>query len=136
MYYSLYIHVPFCHGGKCDYCAFYSLGHSTPELRAQYLTRLEEEFAEHAPECAPLRSVFIGGGTPSALSAEELSRLLAAVRALPGPQRDVFLLRAAGVAFADIAARFRIPLNTALGRMHYAMKALRSALDPNGDHKT
>ena len=80
MYYSLYIHVPFCHGGKCDYCAFYSLGHSTPELRAQYLTRLEEEFAEHAPECAPLRSVFIGGGTPSALSAKELSRLLAAVR--------------------------------------------------------
>lgn len=80
MYYSLYIHVPFCSGGKCDYCAFYSLGNSTLELREKYLDRLEEEFAEHASECAPLRSIFIGGGTPSALSTEELSRLLGAVR--------------------------------------------------------
>ena len=67
------------------------------------------------------------------LGGEDRARLLAAVRALPGPQRDVFLLRAAGVAFADIAARFGIPLNTALGRMHYAMKALRAALDPHGE---
>ena len=79
-YYSLYIHVPFCHGGKCDYCAFYSLGNSSPELRAKYLVRLEEEFAIHAHDCEPLRSIFIGGGTPSALSAEELECLLAQVR--------------------------------------------------------
>ena len=79
MYYSLYIHIPFCSGGKCDYCAFYSLGDSITELRAKYLSRLEEEFAEHASECAPLRSIFIGGGTPSALSTEELSRLFSAI---------------------------------------------------------
>ena len=65
--------------------------------------------------------------------AEDRARLLAAVRALPGPQRDIVLLRAADVPFADIAARFGIPLNTALGRMHYAMKALRAALAPCGD---
>lgn len=66
--------------------------------------------------------------------AEDRARLLAAVRTLPGPQRDVVLLRAADVPFTDIAARFGIPLNTALGRMHYAMKALRAALAPCGDH--
>ena len=66
------------------------------------------------------------------LAAEDRARLLAAVRTLPGPQRDVFLLRAAGVPFAEIAARASIPLNTALGRMHYAMKALRAALAPKG----
>ena len=65
--------------------------------------------------------------------AEDRARLLAAVRTLPGPQRDVVVLRAAGVPFADIAARFGIPLNTALGRMHYAMKTLRAALAPCGD---
>ncbi|MBO4619963.1 MAG: radical SAM family heme chaperone HemW [Victivallales bacterium] len=80
MYHSLYIHVPFCSGGKCDYCAFYSIGDSTPELREKYLNRLEEEFTEHASECAPLRSIFVGGGTPSALATEELSQLLGAVR--------------------------------------------------------
>ena len=79
MYHSLYIHVPFCSGGKCDYCAFYSIGDSTPELREKYLNRLEEEFTEHASECAPLRSIFVGGGTPSALATEELSQLLGAV---------------------------------------------------------
>ena len=92
------------------------------------------------PDAPPLVDALPDDSAPAPdealLGAEDRARLLVAVRALPGPQRDVFLLRAAGVAFADIAARFRIPLNTALGRMHYAMKALRTALDPNGDHKT
>ena len=80
MYSSLYIHIPFCQGGKCDYCAFFSLGDSTQELRMQYLARLEEEFAEHEDQCTPLRSIFIGGGTPSALFPEELARLFNAIR--------------------------------------------------------
>lgn len=89
------------------------------------------------PDAPPLVEAIPDDAAPAPdaalLGAEDRARLLAAVRALPGPQRDVFLLRAAGVAFADIAARFRIPLNTALGRMHYAMKALRASLAPHGD---
>lgn len=89
------------------------------------------------PDAPPLVEAIPDDAAPAPdaalLGAEDRARLLAAVRALPGPQRDVFLLRAAGVAFADIAARFRIPLNTALGRMHYAMKALRTALAPHGE---
>ena len=89
------------------------------------------------PDAPPLVEVLPDDGAPAPdaalLGAEDRARLLAAVRALPGPQRDVFLLRAAGVAFADIAARFGIPLNTALGRMHYAMKALRAAFAPHGE---
>lgn len=61
-------------------------------------------------------------------SAEERAMLLAAVRGLPGPQRDVFLLRAAGVPFSEIAAGLSMPLNTALGRMHDAMTKLRAVL--------
>lgn len=89
------------------------------------------------PDAPPLVEVLPDDGAPAPdaalLGAEDRARLLAAVRALPGPQRDVFLLRAAGVAFADIAAHFGIPLNTALGRMHYAMKTLRAALAPHGE---
>lgn len=55
-------------------------------------------------------------------------RILEAVHALPAAQREIFLLRAEGVPFADIAQRLRIPLNTALGRMHYAMGHLQKAL--------
>ncbi|MGN0866998.1 MAG: radical SAM family heme chaperone HemW [Oligosphaeraceae bacterium] len=77
---SLYIHVPFCAGGKCDYCAFASQGHSTEEERRAYLQGLEREFLRRRQEFGPLESIFIGGGTPSSLSAEELSCLLALVR--------------------------------------------------------
>lgn len=77
---SLYIHVPFCRG-KCGYCAFYSQPQSTAPQRVAYLVRLEQEFAEFATQCGPLTSVFLGGGTPSALSAAELRRLLRAVHA-------------------------------------------------------
>ena len=79
MFTSLYIHVPFCHG-KCAYCAFYSLPSSTPDLRQRYLAHLREEFARYAPQCVPLRSIFIGGGTPSLLSRTEWEELVRAIR--------------------------------------------------------
>ena len=93
--------------------------------------------ADPAPDSPPLVDTLPDENAPlpdEVLSRDEdRARLLAAVRALPGPQRDVVLLRAADISFADIAARFNIPLNTALGRMHYAMKALRAALSPRGN---
>ena len=76
---SLYIHVPFCHG-KCDYCAFYSLGrYGRPEQDA-YLRRMLMEMAERSSDCATLRSVFFGGGTPTALDDDLFERLLDSVR--------------------------------------------------------
>ena len=73
----LYVHVPFC-VKKCDYCAFYSealkIQKSSPE---NYLQGLETEVKlrqQDAPQ--GVSSLFIGGGTPTALSVEELSTLL------------------------------------------------------------
>ena len=79
MFRSLYIHVPFCNR-KCDYCAFYSLGSSTAEQHRAYLDRIQADFIEWQPQCEPLESIFIGGGTPTALSPTELGRLLELVR--------------------------------------------------------
>ncbi|MBO7742028.1 MAG: radical SAM family heme chaperone HemW [Victivallales bacterium] len=79
-YRSLYVHVPFCRGGKCAYCAFYSEGHSTPEMRSSYLAHIQEEFRRNGHLCAPLRSIFIGGGTPGALEEQELKTLLSSIR--------------------------------------------------------
>ncbi|NMA47550.1 MAG: radical SAM family heme chaperone HemW [Lentisphaerae bacterium] len=79
MFDSLYIHVPFC-AGKCAYCAFYSLGASTPEQRRSYLNTLAAECRRQAPRCQPLQTIFVGGGTPSLLSPEELGDFLAIVR--------------------------------------------------------
>lgn len=70
---GLYVHVPFC-GHKCPYCAFYSR-RAEPALVAAWekgvgreLTRLPDGFA---PE-----SLFLGGGTPTALEEPRLARFL------------------------------------------------------------
>lgn len=74
---SLYVHVPFCLK-KCAYCAFYSLPLSCfPEAINSFLQGISQEI-----ECRRIKapqgvfSLFLGGGTPTALSAEELDFLL------------------------------------------------------------
>ena len=57
-------------------------------------------------------------------------RAAACVRKLPEDQREVFLLRVQGeMGFAEIAKQLRVPLNTALGRMHYAVQKLRKMME-------
>jgi len=56
-------------------------------------------------------------------------RIRAALATLPPEQREVFALRMeAGVPFKTIAEIQRVSINTALGRMHYALKHLRETL--------
>ncbi len=74
----LYIHIPIC-ASKCHYCSFYSVsqrGASTKELTDGLCQELEERRAEHLE---PLRTIYFGGGTPSVLSLEELSRVIDAI---------------------------------------------------------
>lgn len=64
------------------------------------------------------------------LSAKELwQRVMDIVATLPPAQREVFLLRVEnGLSFKEIARIQHTCLNTVLGRMHYAVKRIRSAL--------
>lgn len=72
---SLYIHVPFC-VHKCHYCDFYSFV-DTRDQQADFVDRLLRELDALAPHAqAPLRTIFIGGGTPSLLRVDLWSRLL------------------------------------------------------------
>ena len=67
------------------------------------------------------------------LAGEETRRLIAGrIAALPPDQREIFLLRTQQeLSFAEIARLLGIPLNTALGRMHYAVTRLRRELGMN-----
>ncbi len=83
---SLYIHFPWCIR-KCPYCDFNSHeppgGVSTiPEQR--YLDALRADLESSLPLVwgRRIESIFIGGGTPSLISADGLARLLSDVRAL------------------------------------------------------
>ncbi len=75
---SLYVHVPFCER-KCAYCDFASWADRGRE-EPQWLDRIERELELRGSQATgPIRSVFFGGGTPSALSEAGLERLCRAV---------------------------------------------------------
>ena len=63
------------------------------------------------------------------LTREVHSKVIKSIQSLPIEQREVFLMRQeAGLTFKEIAQILDIPLNTALGRMHYAVEKLRKEL--------
>jgi oxygen-independent coproporphyrinogen-3 oxidase len=76
---GLYVHVPFC-VEKCGYCAFYSLPDSSEGVMGRYLERIECDIAEVEDRLMGLTSVFVGGGTPTALSQSSLERLLSVLK--------------------------------------------------------
>ena len=71
---SIYIHIPFC-ATKCYYCAFNTYTFHKEQAKV-YLQALRTEMELYAPDTDPLQTIFIGGGTPSILSANALSQLL------------------------------------------------------------
>lgn len=71
---SLYIHIPFCKS-KCAYCSFYSLVDDYKEEYINSLIRYVKHFGGKK-----LKTVYIGGGTPSALPYPLLARLLKSIR--------------------------------------------------------
>ncbi|MBF0608701.1 MAG: radical SAM family heme chaperone HemW [Candidatus Magnetobacterium sp. LHC-1] len=75
---ALYIHIPFCLR-KCGYCDFYSIVLDTG-VAGQYVEALKVELLLRRSELGPLRSIFIGGGTPTALEGECLAGLVAFIR--------------------------------------------------------
>ena len=80
--YSLYVHVPFC-PSICLYCTFGSnLIDERRELVAPYLAAVTRELDQIAAlvRGAPPTTIYIGGGTPTALPPGQLDALLAAVR--------------------------------------------------------
>lgn len=77
---ELYIHIPFC-VKKCAYCDFLS-GPADDEKKEEYVKMLIEEIRS-CPEGVKdyqVVSVFLGGGTPSLLTGEQIGRVLHAVR--------------------------------------------------------
>lgn len=78
---SLYIHIPWCIQ-KCPYCDFNSHALKTTIPEAQYISALIDDLDtdlaryDMQNESRKLHSIFIGGGTPSLITAPEIKRLL------------------------------------------------------------
>ena len=78
---GLYVHIPFCRH-KCNYCDFASYPGQEALIPA-YLSALEKEASFYAGRT--FQTLYIGGGTPSVLSAQELEKLCAVLEKLTGP---------------------------------------------------
>src|ERR671920_181855 len=82
--FGVYVHVPFCLT-RCHYCDFVTYT-GMEGLRRPYAAALLEEaamaVAALGPEAPVATSVFIGGGTPTLLPAEDLGRVLGRLREL------------------------------------------------------
>ncbi len=80
---SLYISIPFC-PSRCAYCSFVSyttkrLLSMIEEYLVVLLSELDETFAVIKKLGMTLTTIYIGGGTPTTLSAEQLDRLLSKI---------------------------------------------------------
>ena len=80
---ELYIHIPFCIK-KCNYCDFLSFP-SSAEDREEYVRCLVKEIEQtgivlNNKDTYQVRSVFIGGGTPSLLSGDQIKNIMQVVQ--------------------------------------------------------
>jgi oxygen-independent coproporphyrinogen-3 oxidase len=74
---GLYIHIPFCLS-KCLYCDFYSL--ASISAVPDFLNALFKEMEMYRSRFNQFDTVYIGGGTPSLLSPQQLGDILTSVR--------------------------------------------------------
>ncbi len=77
---GLYLHIPFCRS-KCHYCDFYSAVTGQQDRVERYVERLCEDLTGWSEQCRAytVDSVYFGGGTPTALTAKQLDRILGTV---------------------------------------------------------
>jgi oxygen-independent coproporphyrinogen-3 oxidase len=108
---SLYVHIPFC-ASRCPYCDF-ATAPATSALRARYLAALNTEIGrEGAALGRPrVRTLYVGGGTPSLLEPDEVSALATAL----GASFDLALVEATVEANPATLDRARLEAWAALG---------------------
>ena len=75
---GIYLHIPFCKS-RCIYCGFFST--TSLQRRHAYVDAVVEELHQRRSflSGASIDTVYLGGGTPSQLSPEELERMLNAI---------------------------------------------------------
>jgi putative oxygen-independent coproporphyrinogen III oxidase len=136
----LYVHIPFC-PKVCPYCSFYKEASDRDKAR-RFLDALLLEAERHAAHLAP-RTIFIGGGTPTALSTSQLEYLISGLRArIDFSHLEEFTLEMnpATVSAEKAATLLRMGVNrvsmgvqswddallATLGRVHTAVQAQKS----------
>ncbi|MGL5969825.1 MAG: heme anaerobic degradation radical SAM methyltransferase ChuW/HutW [Kluyvera sp.] len=78
----LYLHIPFC-ATHCTFCGFYQNRYEEDRCERYtdaLLREIEMEADSVLHQSAPIHAIYFGGGTPSALSARSLARIITTLR--------------------------------------------------------
>lgn len=83
---GIYLHIPFC-AARCHYCNFATGGYES-ELARKYVDAIDREIRSPRtlaqlgahPEMRAVDTIYFGGGTPTTLSIEQLSRVIGTCR--------------------------------------------------------
>ena len=121
--FGLYIHWPFCQA-KCPYCDFNSHVAAKIDQHAwakAYLSEIERVGAETQGRI--LRSVFLGGGTPSMMDPEIVDAILTKVRATWGMANDIEITLEANPTSVE-AGRFAGYRQAGVNRVSMGIQAL------------
>ena len=74
---GLYVHIPFCES-KCKYCNFVS-GNFSRDNQEKYIDTLIKEINSYKIQ-NNVSTIFFGGGTPSILTAEDIEKIILAIK--------------------------------------------------------
>lgn len=74
---GVYIHIPYCHS-KCAYCDFFSTPRMAADSHRDYVDAVGREWLLRRGELHgdPVRTIYLGGGTPSILATDELAAII------------------------------------------------------------
>ena len=124
---ALYAHLPWC-VRKCPYCDFNSHEKTDALPEREYVDALVADLEGLLPSVwgRRLRSVFIGGGTPSLFAPESIDRLLAAVRARVPLEPDAEVTLEANPGTAE-AGRFRGYREAGVNRVSLGIQSFADA---------
>ena len=134
---GLYIHIPFCKK-RCLYCDFFST--TQLERREEYVQAVLRELVQRKEEAGePIRTIYIGGGTPSTLSLKSTTAIYQLISSFPiaeytfevnpGDVTKEYLqgLRLLGVNRLSMGVQsFQDELLQLIGRRHNAQQAIEA----------
>ena len=141
---GIYIHVPFC-GRKCDYCDFYSVNWSS-SAAVDYTAAVLRNIRHYGDKARTVDTVYFGGGTPSLLTAEQISSIISEIRSCFALEESAEItleanpctlsaeklaeLRKIGINRLSIGVQSMIDRELKiLGRMHTAERAEQAVLE-------
>jgi oxygen-independent coproporphyrinogen-3 oxidase len=77
---GVYLHIPFCKS-RCSYCDFATDVYKNSEAIERYVSALCKEIKQcpHVSERTPVDTIYLGGGTPSLLTPDQVERILQSV---------------------------------------------------------